>query len=127
MPQQTRAPMQDDLLDRLCSVLMHARIDWTCRETLRETVQRFALLERLRERRRLLHEARDQAARIASLLNLIADVGEIDAADPDVGVFTDIACLFEDVATSAALGAADMRALAVARKARPGREERTTA
>ncbi len=74
--------------------------------------------DRLRERLERLAAARAQGERIVSLLDLVRDVGDIESGAPDPALCADVAALFDEVAAAAALGAADMRALAARHVAR---------
>jgi hypothetical protein len=98
-----------DMLARVRSVLAQVDLDCTCRAKLDGAFERFADLEHKRERRRLIVHAREQALRIAGLLDFMRELDDIATSEADLGVFTEIACLFADVAEAAQAGQRDMR------------------
>lgn len=106
--------------DRVRAVLSGLALDCACRQEIDGALSRFVDLERRRERKRRLAQARDELARIEGLLELLHEVDTVAAAEPDHGVFRELACLFDDVAQAAAQGAAAMRLLAATAGARPG-------
>lgn len=102
----------EGVVTRIRTILTAADLDCQCRDRLAVALDRFAALERERHRRRDLSEARHCRARIASLLELLAELHEITATEVDLGVYAEMVLLFEDIAASARDGAASMRALA---------------
>lgn len=99
------------VIARLTAILGNVELDCTCRSRLDDAVARFADLERLREQRLLLADARQQVARIGALLDFLKELDEIGLQEADVTVFDEISQLFEDVSAAARQGAADARRL----------------
>jgi hypothetical protein len=112
-PAHPRPAGQDcePLVGRLATLLDGVELDCSCRARLSDALGRFADLERLRERRQLLADARQQVARIAALLDFLRELDELGFNEADRTVFAEVAQLFEDVAEAAARGAADARRL----------------
>lgn len=100
------------LTQRIERILEGAAVDCVCQERLHHALSRFSELEIGRVQRRVLSNARDQRLRIASILALMTELEDINVNETDTGVFTELACLFDDVANSAHLGAIAMRKLA---------------
>lgn len=101
------------LTQRIERILEGAAVDCVCQERLHGALSRFSELEISRVQSRTLSNARDQRLRIASILDLMVEIEELSVNEVDTGVFTELACLFDDVANSAHLGAVAMRKLAV--------------
>ena len=111
---QVEAPAPD-MLARVCAVLATVELDCVCRAKLDGALERFAKLEQKRELKQFIAHARNQAMRIAGLLDFLRELDDIAASEPDLSVFAEIACLFDDVAEAAQVGSLDMRQ-AMARK-----------
>ena len=100
-----------DVISRIEAVLSQIDLDCSCRERLFSALQSFASIERLRERRMYLQDARSQVAAILSILDLLGELDVIGLQEKDHTVFLEVAHLFEDVAEAAERGAEDMRKL----------------
>jgi hypothetical protein len=98
-----------ELLARVRAVLGTVDLDCACREKLDDALRRFEALEQRRGMRDLIADARAQCERVAALLDLLKELDEIQAEDTDLGVFDELALLFETIAAAAARGADDMR------------------
>jgi hypothetical protein len=101
----------DPLVGRLANLLSGVDLDCACRTKLDDALARFADLERLRERRQLLADARQQVARINTLLDFLRELDDLGLNEADRTVFDEVAQLFEDVAAAARQGAADAQRL----------------
>jgi hypothetical protein len=101
----------DPLVGRLANLLSGVDLDCACRAKLDDALARFADLERIRERRQLLSDARQQVARINALLDFLKELDDLGLNEADRTVFDEVAQLFEDVAAAARQGAADARQL----------------
>lgn len=110
------------LLARLAGAMATLTLDCGCREKVVEAIGRFSDLERLRDHRRQLADARLQVTRILGLLDLLRELDDIGVNEADATVFSEIAHVFADVADAARRGAADMRRLGEERE-RAGRPE----
>ena len=97
---------------RIQNVLVGVELDRASRERLDDALNRFAELEAGRARLRGLANARHQRQRIASILDLLAELEDLTVNEVDASVFTELALLFDDVVSSARSGAAAMRELA---------------
>lgn len=102
----------DALVTRIRTILTGADLDCQCRDRLTSALDRFAMLEHERHRRRDLNEARHCRARIMSLLELLTELDEISVSEADQSVYAEMVLLFEDIEASARSGALSMRALA---------------
>ncbi|PTM42103.1 hypothetical protein [Bosea sp. 124] len=100
-----------ELIGRLRQILLPAGVNCTCRDTLAGALERFDLLERRREARRQLAEARDHKERIAALLSFLSDLDTVTEVESDRTVFDEMALLFEEIGRSAEAGAAALREL----------------
>lgn len=105
---QVEAPALD-MLARVCAVLATVELDCVCRAKMDGALERFAKLEQERELKRFIAHARNQALSIAGLLDFLPERDDIAASEPDLSVFAEIACLFDDVAEAAQVGSLDMR------------------
>nr|WP_306267213.1 hypothetical protein [Pararhizobium sp. IMCC3301] len=103
----------DRLTQRIEHILDSAAVNCVCQERLHDALRRFADLEINRVQRRALTTARDQRLRIASILSLMAELEDLNVNEVDTSVFMELAYLFDDVASSAHLGATAMRRLAL--------------
>jgi hypothetical protein len=104
-------PACGPLVERLSNLLDGVDLDCACRARLDDALTRFTDLERLRERRQLLADARHQVVRIGALLDFLKELDELGFNEADRTVFAEVAQLFEDVAEAARQGAADARRL----------------
>lgn len=102
----------DAVMRRIRALLTTSDLDCQCRDRLTLALDRFAFLEHERHRRRDLHEARQSRARIASLLDLLAELDEITTSEADTGVYAEMVLLFQDIEALARAGARSVRALA---------------
>lgn len=98
-----------DLISRLQVVLTRMDIDCSCRELLGGAMERFANLEAQRLSRRSLLRARDHKDRIDAVLMLLSEIDQINENEKDRTVFVEMALLFDEIARSAAAGAAALR------------------
>lgn len=105
------APSTVDTVARVRAILSSVELDCACRTKLDHALRRFADLEQQRHRRQLIADARAQAIRIKSLLELLRDLDEITISEPDGSVFAEITCLFDDIAEAANAGAKSMRSV----------------
>lgn len=101
-----------DVIARIEAVLFKIDLDCSCRERLSIALQSFKSIERQRERRMYLKDARNQVAVMLSLLDLLGELDEVGSQEKDQTVFTEIAHLFEDVAKAALRGAEATRRVA---------------
>jgi hypothetical protein len=100
-----------ELIGRLRRVLQPEGLDCACRETLDGALERFDQLERRREARRHLTDARDHKLRIEALLSFLTDLDTLTEAEADRSVFEEMALLLVEIARSAEAGAAALRAM----------------
>jgi hypothetical protein len=98
-----------DMLARVRSIMAEVDLDCACRGRLDGALERFAELEQRRQRRGLIAHAREQALRIAGLLEFMRELDDIGAGEADVTVFPELACVFDDVAEAARAGSLAMR------------------
>ncbi|CAH1680121.1 hypothetical protein BOSEA31B_14948 [Hyphomicrobiales bacterium] len=90
-----------ELIVRLRRVLRPEGLDCACRETLDGALDRFDQLERRREARRRLTDARDHKIRIEALLSFLTDLDTLTEAETDRSVFEEMALLFVEITRSA--------------------------
>lgn len=109
MAEAKRRDETEVLLSRLSAILTRLDIDCSCRETLNGAIDRFARLEVRRIARRRLAEARDCKDRIGAILHLLSELDQITEGESDRSVFGEMALLFDEIAASAAAGAAALR------------------
>lgn len=98
-----------DLISRLQIVLTRADLGCDCRTLLGSALERFSELETLRLSRRSLLSARDHKDRITAILALLSDLNQLTENEKDRTVFVEMALLFDEIAQSAAAGAAALR------------------
>ena len=110
-PEPGRTTPASDLIGRLRRVLQPEGLDCACRETLDGALERFDQLERRREARRRLTDARDHKLRIEALLSFLRDLDTLTETESDRGVFEEMALLLVEIARSAEAGAAALRAM----------------
>lgn len=99
------------VIERIRQVLGGIDLDCACRSRISEALLRFSELEQRRAARRELAEARHRRDLIAGILELMRELDDIAWDEPDHGVFTDLALLFEDIADAAHRGATALRGL----------------
>jgi len=119
MEERTNKQPSSYFLDRVRAVLEPLELDCRCRSKLDDALERFEFLENCRQVRALILDGRNQAERIAALLELVSELDTIGIDESDLGVFDEIASLFADIGLAAACGAEDMiraRSLASSRK-----------
>jgi hypothetical protein len=104
------------ILHRMRAILSGLDLDCECRTKLDGALQRFEALEERRQLRRLVLDARYQVERIAALLDLVRELDEISADEPDLSVFEEIAHLFKDMEEAASRGARDMASVRECRR-----------
>ena len=108
------------LLVRVRTIVGTLGLDCRCRGKLDAALERFDALETRRQLRALILDARHQAERIAALLELVGELDTVTTNETDLGVFDEIASLFDDIGRAAMRGAEDMvtaKDLAAARNA----------
>lgn len=108
MEERTTKHMPSYLLDRVRAVLDTLELDCRCRSKVDDALERFEALENRRQVRALILDARNQAERIAALLELVSELDTVRIDETDLGVFDEIAFLFADIGLAAACGAEDM-------------------
>lgn len=106
-----RTTPASELIVRLRRVLQPEGLECACRETLDGALDRFDQLERRREARRRLTDARDHKIRIEALLSFLTDLNTLTEAETDRSVFEEMALLLVEIARSAEAGAAALRAM----------------
>jgi hypothetical protein len=99
------------LMSRLQAVLAHTDLDCDCKETVRTAIDRFASLEQRRLMRRCMATARDHKERIIAILSLLQELNQVSEIEPDRSVFSEMALLFEDIASLAKSAAHNVRAV----------------
>lgn len=104
----------EDLTQRVRAILVHSARDCDCHAHLEEALARFVQLETRRVKARHLRQARERREQIVRLLELLAEVDDLTVRETDVSAFTELAGLFDDIASAAHLGAAALRAYAAA-------------
>jgi hypothetical protein len=120
MRKRTAKPETSSPLLRIRAVVSTLDLDCQCRGKLNAVLERFEALENRRQLRSLILDARNQAERIAAVLQFVGELDTLTTDEADLGVFDEIALLFEDIGSAAAHGAADMNkamSLAAARSA----------
>jgi len=100
-----------ELIVRLRRVLRPEGLDCACRETLDGALDRFDQLERRREARRRLTDARDHKIRIEALLSFLTDLDTLTEAETDRSVFEEMALLFVEITRSADAAVSALRDL----------------
>jgi hypothetical protein len=96
-------------MERIRAVIRTVDLDCECRDKLDLALHRFEVLERRRNLRVLIQDARWQAEQIAAMLDLLRELDEIRTDESDDSVFEELALLFDTIAVAAATGAEDMR------------------
>lgn len=100
------------MVRRIRTLIDGIDLDCECRARLDDALTRFAALEHRRMLRHHLVRARQHRERIKALLDFLQEVDDLVAAEPDRGVYTELALLFEEVCAVATEGAASMHHLA---------------
>jgi hypothetical protein len=108
------APSASTLARRLNRIIAGVALDCDCRLRVSDALERFAMQERDRQDRRNLMQARQHRSAIAGLIDLLAELEEIDWHESDRSVFGELAGIFDDIAHEASLGAATMRVISSA-------------
>ncbi|MFA6966250.1 hypothetical protein [Bosea sp. (in: a-proteobacteria)] len=103
--------LASELIGRLRQILLPMGLDCACRDMLGGALERFDLLERRREARRQLAQARDHKDRILALLSFLSDLDSVTEIEKDRTVFEEMALLFLEIGRSAEAGAAALREL----------------
>ena len=107
-PDLVARPEPTPLSTRFRAVMDTLELDCQCRSKLDAALERFGALEQRRQLRGLILDARRQADRIATLLELVGELNAVSTDESDLSVFKEIALLFEDIKAAAARGAEDM-------------------
>lgn len=100
-----------EVVRRLATILQGVELDCECRSRLDQALARFEGLESRRTARERLAHARRQRERIEAVLHFLRDLDELAPTEQDHSLYTEMALLFDDVATAAAEGARSMRQL----------------
>ena len=79
---------------------------------LNEALARFSALEEQRTMRQHLVLARQHRERIKAIVDFLQEVDDLMINEPDRSVYTELALLFEEIASIATEGAASMHSLA---------------
>ncbi len=108
-----RAHGSGSVVRRIKTVIAGVDLDCECRARLDEALTRFTALEQRRVQREHLVRARQHRERIEAIVDLLREVDELAAAEPDRSVYTELALLFDEVAATAGEGALCMRSLAI--------------
>ena len=108
-----RAPNDDGtaVLSRLSTIVDGLDLDCDCRDRLSSSLRRFIELEQTRHRASRLRAAREDVARIVSLLSLLRDLDDIGHNEPDSSVYSELAHLLQDISEAAQDAAARLHSL----------------
>lgn len=110
MPVLSLTTPPEDLFHRLRRILSSLHMRCECRETLDGVLDRFSDLERKRELRRALADARRRRDWIAAQLSFLADLDDITEHETDESVFEEMAMLFDEISAAATDAAKAIRA-----------------
>ncbi|UYQ71180.1 hypothetical protein OF122_14135 [Pelagibacterium flavum] len=94
-----------DITSRLRSILADLAPQCACHDELDAALVRFTQSERTDDLKRRLAQARDARDLIRGLVELLAELDEIDADEPDKTAFDELGLLFKDIETAALRGA----------------------
>lgn len=95
----------DEIASRLRVELERPVPGCGCQGDLHAALQRFSAHEQVLERQRRLVEARNARDVICGLLDLLVEIDEIDATEPDKSAFHELHLLFRDIEAAASRGA----------------------
>lgn len=100
------------VIRRIRTVIDSVELDCECRARLNEALARFSALEEQRTMRQHLVLARQHRERIKAIVDFLQEVDDLMINEPDRSVYTELALLFEEIASIATEGAASMHSLA---------------
>lgn len=103
------APGTTDLIARLRRLLSSANLECTCRTTLGRALDRFTVLERRRQVRSALRDARARRDEIVAKLAFLTELNDITEHEPDQTAFDELAVLFDEICDAASAAAAAIR------------------
>ncbi len=103
------------VIRRIRTVIDSVELDCECRARLNEALARFSALEEQRTMRQHLVLARQHRERIKAIVDFLQEVDDLMINEPDRSVYTELALLFEEIASIATEGAASMHSLAALR------------
>ncbi|MBE0695203.1 MAG: hypothetical protein IH590_19155 [Aquamicrobium sp.] len=106
------------MIRRIRTVIDSVELDCECRARLDEALARFSALEEQRTLRQHLVLARQHRERIKAILDFLQEVDDLMVSEPDRSVYSELALLFEEVASIATEGASAMHSLAAMRQQR---------
>lgn len=109
-------PRDAAVIRRIRTVIDSVELDCECRARLDEALARFNALEEQRTMRQHLVLARQHRERIKAILDFLQEVDELMISEPDRSVYSELALLFEEVASTATEGALAMHSLAALRQ-----------
>lgn len=111
-------PRDAAVIRRIRTVIDSVELDCECRARLDEALARFSALEEQRTLRQHLVLARQHRERIKAILDFLQEVDDLMVSEPDRSVYSELALLFEEVASIATEGASAMHSLAAMRQQR---------
>ncbi len=111
-------PRDAAVIRRIRTVIDSVELDCECRARLDEALARFSALEEQRTLRQHLVLARQHRERIKAILDFLQEVDDLMVSEPDRSVYSELALLFEEVASIATEGASAMHSLAAMRQER---------
>lgn len=97
-------PATDTATNRIRNVLANIELDCSCKERLDEALDRYDTLDRKREYRRYLLDARLQKEKIESLIVFLEELDRHNSETPDIALFSDFECIFTDIRNAAEEG-----------------------
>ena len=111
-------PRDAAVIRRIRTVIDSVELDCECRARLDEALARFSALEEQRTLRQHLVLARQHRERIKAILDFLQEVDDLMVSEPDRSDYSELALLFEEVASIATEGASAMHSLAAMRQER---------
>lgn len=100
-----------EVVRRLANILQGVELNCECRSRLDLALSRFQGLESRRTAREQLANAHRQRDRIEAVFFFLRDLDELAPTEQDHSLYTEMALLFDDIATAAAEGARSLRHL----------------
>jgi len=111
MPALVYSAETSDLVARLRRVLLSVDLDCSCRARLEGALNRFSSLEQRRMMRSALAAARGDKDQIIARLAFLAELDEVTEFESDPSVFTEMALIFDEIASAAADAATAIRSV----------------